>query len=558
MIEVIECNDVIKIYSDPEEKIRVAALRGIDFRISKGEVVSIIGPSGSGKSTLIKILAGMESISSGTCKVGSFELEKMNVKELLAYQLNNVGIVHQFPERTLFLTGSVMDNLLFSSSLHSRNIPESKRKNREILQELNISHLKNRRVAFLSGGEMIRCAIAFMLAKDVPLLLCDEPTGQLDTANTETVKETLRQIAQDFNTTVLVVTHDKRFLSGVDRTCEIQNGRVSSLIRADTELSEEQSQFPLKFSSQVDSSQNIRIPNEIYDVLRIGENVDFVLSENSKVEIINPSGVPPKKFIIKHEHRRTELKAKPLPQDYFNEKELSVILQGVSKIYKSNEVEVHAVSNIDIQIHKGELVFIIGPSGSGKTTLVKLITGMEPTTIGEIKILDAYMNKMTDSQRAKFRRDNIGIVSQQGDLHPVLSVSENLFIKDILKSRTVVLGESLQAKVGKIFNDLEISHRKDAYPLDISGGELQRASLAITEYDAAQILILDEPTANMDSELAEKVMTKIISNHKKLNSTLIITTHDINLVTDNARVIELKDGKVFKDGLAENNKQKEK
>ncbi|NHJ05090.1 MAG: ATP-binding cassette domain-containing protein [Candidatus Heimdallarchaeota archaeon] len=553
---MIECHDVIKIYSDPEEKIRVAALRGIDLRISKGEVISIVGPSGSGKSTLIKILAGMEAISSGICKVGSFELEKMNVNELLAYQLNNVGLVHQFPERTLFLSGSVKDNLLFSSSLHSKNIHESKLKNKEILKELNIAHLENRRVANLSGGEMIRTAIAFMLAKDVPLLLCDEPTGQLDTANTENIKEILKQISRDFETTVLVVTHDKRFLTGVDRTCEIQNGRVSSLIQAEGKISTETQGFPLKFSSQVDSSQNIRIPNEIYDVLQIGDNIDFVLNEDSKVEIVNPTGIPPKKFIIRHEQRRTELKIKPLPEDYFQNKDISIELKDLSKIYMSNKQAIPAVTDINLKFFKGELVFIVGPSGSGKTTIVKLITGMEPRSNGEIQVLNTEIHNLTDSQRAIFRRDNIGIVSQQGDLHPVLTVTENLFIKDVLKNRNITLVDSLQAKIDKIFSDLEISHRKEAFPLDISGGELQRASLAITEYDAAPILILDEPTANMDSELAEKVMKKIFLNHKKLASTLIITTHDINLIQDHARAIELKDGQIAQDGIAENNKSK--
>ena len=128
---MIDCQDVIKIYHDPELNIRVAALRGIDLQVSKGEVISIVGPSGSGKSTLIKVLAGIESIDSGIAHMGNYELEKMNAKSLLKYRLNNIGMVHQFPERTLFLSGTVMDNLQFSSSLHSRNFNENKIKNKK-------------------------------------------------------------------------------------------------------------------------------------------------------------------------------------------------------------------------------------------------------------------------------------------------------------------------------------------------------------------------------------------------------------------------------------------
>ena len=547
---MIDCQDVIKIYHDPELNIRVAALRGIDLRISKGEVISIVGPSGSGKSTLIKILAGIESIDSGIAHIGKYELEKMNSKNLLNYRLNNIGMVHQFPERTLFLSGSVMDNLQFSASLHSRNYKENKINNKRILQELNIGHLENRRVAFLSGGEMIRTSIAFMLAKEVPILLCDEPTGQLDTENTNIVKDTLRQIASDFESTVLVVTHDKRFLTGVDRTCSIHDGRVSSLIRANQIGKLEKQEFPLRFQSQVDSSHGIRIPDEIYSTLKIKGAVEFLLTEDSKVEIVNPMGIEPEKIDIKEQFNQKELSSKPLPSSYFADNEVEISLKNVSKIYKTKNVEVKALNEVSIDIRHGEIVFVVGPSGSGKTTFVKLITGMEPVTSGEITVLNNNLHTMTDSERARFRRENIGIVSQQGDLHPFLTVTENLFLKQVLSLKNTELDSKLKEEIQEIFTELEIDHRQHAYPLDISGGELQRASLALAQFDSPPILIMDEPTANMDGDLAMKVMNKVFETHKLLDNTLIITTHDTSLVKDDFRLIELIDGKTSKNGLA--------
>lgn len=547
---MIHCNDVIKIYADEETKTRVAALRGIDLRIKKGEVISIIGPSGSGKSTLVKIFAGMEAISSGEVRVGNYELGQLELDELLDYRLNMVGYVHQFPERTLFLTGSVIDNLKFASSLYSDNRKENHKRNMEILKTLGIDHLVNRRVSYLSGGEMIRTAIASALAKNAPLLLCDEPTGQLDSENTEIVKELLRQIARDYGTTVLVVTHDMRFLKGVDKTCEIHSGRVSSLFNVEESGILNQREFPIFFKGQIDSSQNIRIPNEVYDLLHLKDKVDFVVTEDSKVEILHPDGIPPKQIDVQEMKKQKKLSITPLAPDYFKNKEIEISLKNVNKIYRSKSLEVHALSGIDLELIKGELAFIIGPSGSGKTTIIKLITGMEPTSAGNVSVLDEELHKLNDAERAKFRRDNIGIVSQQGDLHPFITVTENLFLRDMLAGNSIRFRTYPQDEIDESFTQFQIEHRKESYPLEVSGGELQRASLAIANFGTPGFLILDEPTANMDAELAADVMDQLYKIHKQLKITLLITTHDINLVRDGTRVIELKDGKIFNDGQA--------
>ncbi len=547
---MIHCNDVIKIYTDEETKTRIAALRGIDLRVKKGEVISIIGPSGSGKSTLIKIFAGTEAISSGDVRVGSYDLGKLELDELLNYRLNMVGLVHQFPERTLFLSGSVMDNLNFASSLFSENHSENKKRNMEILETLGISHLASRRVSYLSGGEMIRTAIASALAKNAPLLLCDEPTGQLDTENTEIVKELLRQIAKDYGTTVLVVTHDLRFLKGVDRTCEIHSGRVSSLFNVETSGILNQREFPILFKGQIDSSQNIRIPNEVYDLLHLKDKVDFVVTEDSQVEILHPERIPPKKIDVQEMKKQKRLSITPLEASYFDKKEIEISLRSVDKIYRSRNLEVPALIDINLDLIKGELAFIIGPSGSGKTTMIKLVTGMEPSTNGSITVLNEEIHKLNDAERARFRRDNIGIVSQQGDLHPFITMTENLFLRDMLSGNNILLKKYPQEDIDDTFTKFQIEHRKNSYPLEVSGGELQRASLAIANFGTPGFLILDEPTANMDSDLAANVMEQLYNAHKQLKITLLITTHDINLVRDGTRVIELKDGKIFNDGKA--------
>lgn len=546
---MIICHDVIKIYTDPVTKLKVAALRGIDLTINKGELISIIGPSGSGKTTLIKILAGIETISSGNVIIGSQELGKMTVEELLEFRLNNIGLVHQFPERTLFLSGTVMDNLTFASSLYSTNLSENKKRNRQILKRLGIDHLANRRVSYLSGGEMIRTSVACALAKNAPVLLCDEPTGQLDSANTEIIKKLLRELSDDYGITILVVTHDLTFLKGVDRTCEIHSGRVSSLYRADANMLNGGQEFPLKFRAHIDSSQSVRIPNRVYRIMQLKNELDFIVSKDSEVTIQHPEGIPPKKIEIKEPKKQKILEIKSLPEDYFAKKDIDITIREASKIYGSGPVKVDALTDISLNIYQGEFAFVIGPSGSGKTTLIKLVTGMEPSTNGKISVLDYNLHKLNDSERAEFRRENIGIVSQQGGLHPYITVQENLFLKDIFSGRNFSFKERPKSEIEELFEMFQIEHRKDSYPLEVSGGELQRASLAIAQFGDPRILIFDEPTANMDSELAEEVMNRLYNLQEKLDITMLISTHDIDLVRDGTRVIELKDGKIHGNGL---------
>jgi len=548
--EMIECKDLIKIYHDEENNIKIPALRGCDLKVGKGEILTIIGPSGSGKTTLINILAGLEPISSGTAHVCGFTLEKLTEAQLNNYRLQLIGIVDQFPERTLFLDGTVIDNLDFASNLLVRESPIHKERNRFILEKLGILHLENRIVRLLSGGEIIRTAVAAALAKNAPILLCDEPTGQLDSVNTEKVKNFLKQITREFGVTVLVVTHDPRFQEDVDKTCEIIDGRVSTILGIEEQLTYSgKTKFPLRFKSRLDSTHNIRIPEIIVKTLKLEDDVDLLLSKKSKVELVHPDKVSPEEIaLVEVKGRRKTLKVDSLPENYHANFDIIIQMRNVSKTYPINDFEVEALTNINLDVHRGEMLFILGPSGSGKTTLVKLLTGLESPTAGEIHIEDALYSDFTDSQKADFRRRKIGLVSQQGNLHPFLTIEENFYLKEIYSGKSLS-PLAINDKVESFLETFEILHRKNAYPLEISGGELQRASLAIANNDEPSIICLDEPTANLDSELAKQVMERIYSLHEKSNITFVIATHDIDLIRDGIRIIELIDGRIHQDGL---------
>jgi len=548
---MISCRDLIKIYKDEEHGIRIPALRGCDLQIEKGEIVAIIGPSGSGKTTLINILAGLVEHSSGECDVAGQDLNYLNQNAMNRFRLRNIGLVDQFPERTLFLDATVEENMAFSTSLVFGDSDEYMDRNYTIRKKLGIEHLAKRRVRFLSGGEMIRTAIASALAKNVPILLCDEPTGQLDSMNTEKVKILLRDVAHSFGTTILVVTHDQRFYDGVDKSCEIRDGRVTSMISTEEQkLLDNTSGFPLKFRAQIDSTSNIRLPDLVLQSLKVKKEIDVYLDENGNASLMNPKGVKPEKITLeKIEVRRKILELKPLTKKYSKGKKQLIEITNLSKIYHGNGAEVQALSDINLNIYKKELLFIVGPSGSGKTTLIKMLAGLENSTTGTIILDGIEFSQLSNAEKADIRQSKMGLVSQQGNLHPFLTIDDNFLLKDIFSFKKFKT-EEIEGFNDEYLKKFNIEHRRNHYPLEISGGELQRATLAIANYNHPPIVILDEPTANLDSELALQAIDEIYKTHKKTNTTIVIATHDISLIRDGFRAVELKDGQISRDGVA--------
>jgi len=545
---MIECFDLIKIYEDEQRQLRIPALRGCDFQVEKGELVTFIGPSGSGKTTLINILAGQETISSGTVKVDGINLENLSIRDLSSYRLKKISLVDQFPERNLFLNVKVKENLSLYSTLDKKDLsPTIEQRNKRIMNDLGIDHLSSRLAKTLSGGEMIRVAIACAIAKKAPVLLCDEPTGQLDGENTKKVKDMLSKVSEKYHTTVIVVTHDLRFLEGVDKTYIIRDGRVSAILEKEDKT--DQTEFPLKFKRHIDSSKSIRIPELIYKTLKFEDNVQLEMNEESQVTLKHPNNIIPEKVTLEEKTKlRRELILENLQNDYHKEQDIVIETKNLSKTYRSLGGDIQALSDINLRVHSGEFIFIVGPSGSGKSTLLKVLTGLEGESKGEIFLLNEHFNQLSDNEKAYFRRDRFGIVMQHGNLHPFLTVEENLYLKDVFvfrQKKTQVNKDNFS----ELLTLFHILHRQNSFPSEISAGELQRTSLAVSFYKSPKILVFDEPTANLDSDLAKLVIQNLLQLHRDQKITILLSTHDINLIQKGMRVIELVDGKINQDGI---------
>ena len=212
----IQLKNVKKIYKVGEQQFN--ALDGVDLSINRGEFVVILGPSGAGKSTLLNLLGGMDKITSGIIKIGENEISKYNDKELTRYRANEVGFIFQFYNIMPTLTVEENINLI-------KDVTNTSKDAKEILKSVGLLKHAGKFPQELSGGEQQRVSIARAIMKNPKILLCDEPTGALDSKTGVEVLKLLKKQA-DNDTTVIIVTHNALIADIADRVIKIKNGKV--------------------------------------------------------------------------------------------------------------------------------------------------------------------------------------------------------------------------------------------------------------------------------------------------------------------------------------------
>ncbi|MFB3097163.1 MAG: ABC transporter ATP-binding protein, partial [Dehalococcoidia bacterium] len=211
----IACRDLFKIFKPAD--LEVVALRGLDLDVQPGELMAIVGASGSGKTTLLNILAGLERPSAGQVNVGDRDLLNISESELVLYRRSEVGFVWQTTARNLVPYLSVRDNIELPMAIAGVSSRERRGRSMELLAALGMEDKVSRAPGQLSGGEQQRVAIAVGLANRPPLLLADEPTGELDTQMAEDVFRMLGEMNRVFGVTVVIVTHFPGVAHFVDR-----------------------------------------------------------------------------------------------------------------------------------------------------------------------------------------------------------------------------------------------------------------------------------------------------------------------------------------------------
>ena len=213
----LEYHDVFKIFrSGPTEAV---ALRGLDLRIEQRELVALLGPSGCGKSTALHLAAGLEEPSAGDVVSFGRSLARLDDSELADYRAREIAIV--FQSGNLWPALSARENIALTLKLAGRSDDE------DVLDRFGLGGRERQLAGSLSGGEQQRLAIAAAAARRAPLVLADEPTAELDERNEQIVLETFRQLCDELETTVVIVTHSERVADAVDRVIELRDGAVA-------------------------------------------------------------------------------------------------------------------------------------------------------------------------------------------------------------------------------------------------------------------------------------------------------------------------------------------
>ncbi|NIJ40677.1 putative ABC transport system ATP-binding protein [Parvibaculum indicum] len=232
MTAIVDCKGITKHYR--QGSIDVPALRGVDLAIEQGDFASLAGPSGSGKTTLLNIVGGLDRPTDGTISIDGQDLTALDNEDLADLRLRKIGFV--FQAYNLIPVLSAVENVEFTLQLMDVPAAERRERAKEMLQQVGLESMENRRPSRLSGGQQQRVAVARALASRPSIVLADEPTANLDTQTAEDLIALMSRLNERYGVTFLMATHDDRVISRTRRHIVIADGRVASDERRTLEM----------------------------------------------------------------------------------------------------------------------------------------------------------------------------------------------------------------------------------------------------------------------------------------------------------------------------------
>ncbi len=221
-----------------------------------------------------------------------------------------------------------------------------------------------------------------------------------------------------------------------------------------------------------------------------------------------------------------------------------LVATGVTKVYRTNALEVPALRGIDLTIERGQFLAVMGPSGSGKTTLLNCLSGLDDIDAGSVTVDGVDIHAMADAKRTAHRARSMGFIFQSFNLIPVLSAAENVELPLLLTGEKT--GRARE-RTQRMLERVGLGHRHDHRPSELSGGEQQRVAVARALVGEPAIVWADEPTGNLDSQMAASVLGLLREVHDA-GQTIVVVTHDAQIGGASRRLVRMQDGLIVADG----------
>jgi energy-coupling factor transport system ATP-binding protein len=508
-------------------------LHDVSLHIEEGEFVLVVGPSGAGKSTLLRCINGLVPHFYGGEIGGRVRVAGRDPVALQPRRMNDlVGFVFQDPESQA-VVDVVEDELAFA--MENQGLPRATMRTRieEVLDQLNIAHLRRRRLSTLSGGERQRVAIAAVLTLHPQVLVLDEPTSQLDPQAAEEVLDALRKLNHDLGLTIVLAEHRlERVAQYADRILYLPGGGGPPLL---DEPGEVLRQVPL-VPPLVELGRRLGwapLPLTIRDARR---KVRGLQVSGSRLEAGGEGTNRPGS-----ESERAQGFAS----------ELAIEVRGGRFSYNGSE----ALRGVDLEVRRGEFVAMMGRNGAGKSTLLKQCMGLLKPDEGHVWVFGQDTRQVPVEALAR----QVGYVPQNPNtLLFADTVAEELtFTRRAqggarARSGAHTQGFAPSGDDARLLKTLGLAGMEGRYPRDLSAGERQRVALAAVLVGDPALILLDEPTRGLDYEQKTALVSflqGLRDTPEGERATVVVVTHDVELVAQCAeRVVLMGDGEVVVDG----------
>ncbi len=465
-------------------------LEGVDLEIRAGEILLVAGTSGSGKSTLLRAANGLVPHATGGRFSGNVTAFGRSTRDHPPRALADVvGFVHQDPEAQ-FVVDQVEADLAFVLENLGTDAVTMRRRVEEVLDALDIAHLRDRSPATLSGGERQRCAIAGALAAAPSALVLDEPTSQLDPQGADDVLAALARLNADLGTTVVLAEHRlERAAPLADRALIVADHRVG------------QPGTPGEALTAYPGAPSVTRLGRLLGWMPPPLTVKDARSRQAPSELGSPVAT-----------------TRPAPGPVLVQARAARIDIGGRTVLR----------DVDLEVRRGEVVALLGRNGSGKTTLLRTLSTLHPVAAGLVH---------SSAPAAYVPQDPNSLL-----FAPT--------VRRELEQTLRLLGRSDAGDVDLWLERLGLVPMAARHPRSLSGGERQRVAVAAVAVGGADLLLLDEPTRGMDAE-SRLALETAVAAHADAGGGVVLATHDIELAARCAtRAVVLGDGEVVADGPA--------